>query len=408
MALTMRWVDESDLDRVAETRWKCYGHAGKDLARFKEGIRTDPRASVGDFLLAERDGEAVGTATSLPLTMWVRGAAMRCQGVAYVGTVKSARRRGGKEMGVASAVMWETLRIARQRGDVVTALMPFRVSFYEHFGYGAVERRAEWTIPLSITPAMDCSGWKFMTAGDRAAQAQQWQRSVQGGQCDVEFHAKRWEQINLSAAEEGMEFIDRSGGEARASMVVTREISGGRNILQVQRWSADSAADFGRMLSFLGTMRDQFSAATIQVPMDWHVHRLLREGQVPHRAVDHPASEVRCDARMQVRILDHRKFLESIHWPMGTRGRAVVEVAECEGNISRFSVEVEGGRAKVADAAGKTEFQCPDRVWAAVATGDLAASDAVRWGLAWQTSGTAVEVLDALAAGPRPFCRERF
>ena len=110
---------------------------------------------------------------------------------------------------------------------------------------------------------------------------------------------------------------------------------------------------------------------------------------------------------MQIRILDPRKFLESIHWPIATRGRAVVEVAECEGNVSRFSVEVEGGRAKVADAPGGGDLQCPDRVWAAVATGDLAASDAVRWGLA-RSSGAGAEVLDALSAGQRPFCRESF
>jgi predicted acetyltransferase len=141
--------------------------------------------------------------------------------------------------------------------------------------------------------------------------------------------------------------------------------------------------------------------------MDWPVHRLLREGQVPHRPVDHPVSELKCDVRMQVRILDHRKFLESLQLPADSRGRASVAVAESEGNVSRLAVEIEGGRASVTEGAGESDFQCPDRIWAAVATGDISASDAARWGLARATGGSAA-VLDYLANGPRPFCREGF
>src|SRR5207247_2140540 len=107
----------------------------------------------GDWLLAERDGQAVGTATALNMTMWVRGGAVPCQGVAFVGTVKTQRRRSEGEKGIGTAVMREVLRAARERGQVVSALMPFRGSWYEHFGYGIVERRADWTIPMSILPA---------------------------------------------------------------------------------------------------------------------------------------------------------------------------------------------------------------------------------------------------------------
>src|SRR6185503_13598429 len=104
----------------------------------------------GDYLLADRDGEAVGTTTALSMTIWVRGAALPCQGVAYVGTIKTHRRGGANgEKGVATQLMFETLRRARERREVVSALMPFRASFYEHFGYGLIERRHEWLVPLT-------------------------------------------------------------------------------------------------------------------------------------------------------------------------------------------------------------------------------------------------------------------
>ncbi|MGD0464034.1 MAG: GNAT family N-acetyltransferase [Tepidisphaeraceae bacterium] len=409
MALNMNWVGVEELDRVAETRWKCYAHAGKELAHYKEALQADPWGSPGDYLLAERNAQAVGTATSLPLTMWVRGSPVSCQGVAYVGTIKSARRRGGCEPGVGSAVMREVLRFAREREHVVSALMPFRVSFYERFGYGLVERRAQWTIPLSVLPSGDCDGWRFMTPDDRTAQAEQWQAAVRSGQCDVERSAKRWEHA-FAAAEEGMVFIDRPAcdGPARAMAFITQETANDRRILNVQNWSVESPAAFGGLLCFLGTLRDEFTAAKITGPVDWPINRLLREPQVPHRPVDHATPEVRTYTRLQLRILDHRKFLESLNLPARAKGRVSAAVLETEGNVSRFSLEFEAGRARVGAGGSAADFECGDRHWAAIATGDMPASEAVRWGLARENTPGAAGVLDELAVGPLPFCREYF
>jgi predicted acetyltransferase len=409
VTLKMNWVGHDALDRIAETRWKCYAHAGKDLFRYKEGLQADPWGRDGDYLLAERNGEAVGTATSLPLTMWVRGSAISCQGVAYVGTIKSARRRGGSEAGVASAVMRETLRAAREREYVVSALMPFRVSFYEHFGYGIVERRAQWTIPLSVMPVKDCDGWQFIKPADRAAQVEQWQASVRAGQCDIERSAKRWERP-YPAEEDGMVFIDRptASGPARGMAFVVSEIVNDRRILNVQRWSAESPDAFAGLLSFLGTLKDEFTAVKITGPVDWPINRMLCEPQIPHRPVEHATPEVRMYTRMQLRVLDHRKYLESLNLPAAAKGRVSVAIVETEGNVSRLTMEIEGGRASVKPAAGDADFECGDRHWAAIATGDMAASEAVRWGLARENTAGAAALLDVLAVGPVPFCREYF
>src|SRR5258708_4987058 len=141
MPLHLNWVGEEDLDRVAQTRMLCYAHSGSELEGLRKRARENPAAKPGDFLIAEQNGSAVGTTTSLSMTMWVRGAAVPCQGVAWVGTIKTHRRRTEAGDGVATQLMRETLRKAREREQVVSALMPFRGSFYEHFGYGFVERR---------------------------------------------------------------------------------------------------------------------------------------------------------------------------------------------------------------------------------------------------------------------------
>jgi predicted acetyltransferase len=409
MALRLRWVDAEDLDRVAETRWMCYGHALKDKLRYKERLEADPRGKPGDYLLAERNGQAVGTATSLGLRMWIRGTPFPCQCVAFVGTIKSARRQGGKEPGIASAVMAEVVRTARERGDVLSALMPFRVSFYEHFGYGVIERRAEWTIPLSTIRHVDCSGWRFITPADRPAQREQWQQSVQAGQCDIERSEARWKHI-ATLEEDGMVFVDRPDpkGPVLGYLAVTLQAAVGKNTIKVEEWSVNGTDGFVRMLAFLATMRDQFSAASITTPATYPINRLLREAQIPHRPVDHATSQAGSHTRMQARILDHRKFLESIHWPGNLRGRVTVAIAECEGHVSRLAIDLESGKAKVTEARGDCDFECTDQQWAAVATGDMSASASARWGLARDRNPAATSLLDALSAGPVPFCREFF
>ena len=53
MPLKMIWADQSQLEKVAETRARCYAPAAKDLERFRENISNDPRGKAGDYLLAQ-------------------------------------------------------------------------------------------------------------------------------------------------------------------------------------------------------------------------------------------------------------------------------------------------------------------------------------------------------------------
>jgi hypothetical protein len=71
-------------------------------------------------------------------------------------------------------------------------------------------------------------------------------------------------------------------------------------------------------------------------------------------------------------------------------------------------VELEGGHIRVSPGPAEADLECSDRQWATIATGDLPASQAVQCGLATQNRAGAADMLDALATGPLPFCREYF
>src|SRR4051812_29396453 len=118
MSLKMQWIGEPDYDRLAKVRVQCYAPAMSAEEKYSDAITRDPRGKAGDYLIAQRDGLDVGTATSISLKIWMRGGCVPCQGVAYVGTVKTHRRGGSKgERGIASQIMTETIRKARERGQ---------------------------------------------------------------------------------------------------------------------------------------------------------------------------------------------------------------------------------------------------------------------------------------------------
>jgi predicted acetyltransferase len=81
-------------------------------------------------LVAEEDGVAVAEASAIPMRQNVRGRVYPMAGVAGVASLPLARRHGHVR-----ALMTELLGKMREQGCAVSALHPFRPSFYERFGY---------------------------------------------------------------------------------------------------------------------------------------------------------------------------------------------------------------------------------------------------------------------------------
>lgn len=413
MSISLRWVPESEHDRVGEARLYCYGSKSEDLKKFQETLRDDARVKSGDCLLAERAGRIVGTATSMSMRMWVRGGVVPCQGVAWVGTIKTARRgsSGAEDPGVATRIMHETIRKARERGEVVSALMPFRGSFYEHFGYGIMERRSLWAAPVQIFPHGSFAGIRFFEPSDLPALIACRQRVTQVGQCDIERDAGAWA-FHLKYAGDEMWVVDRpdDAGAVQGWMKLEHvHESDGSDTMRVIESGYESIDALKRQLSFLGSLRDQYSRASITLPADLQLNRLLREPQITHRDNrNHPTPISRPYTRMQLRVLDHKRLIEAMKFPDEVRGRVGVCIRETEGHCSPLWIEIESGRASVSTTQGEAHLSCRDSAWAAIITGDLSASEAVHLGLAQCSDAEAISLLDVFSRGPLPFTHEYF
>lgn len=342
--------------------------------------------------------------------MWVRGGDIPCQGVRSVGTIKTHRRRTSGGDGVATQIMRETLRMARERQQVVSALMPFRASFYEHFGYGLVERRCEWTVPLSILPPGDFDGIRFYCESDLGELIAFRQRVVRCGQCDIERPESMWKHWLKPRLEAGFVVVDRpqADGPIHGYMALEHQQIGTKDYLRVGQMSYEDIPALRRQLCFLSSLRDQYLSAVMLLPADLPLNWLLRETQLPHRLVNHAHAEARLETRMQVRILDHNRFLGALKLPTGPRGTLIVAVIESEGQESRFAVDFCEGLALAKDSSATADFTCPAHVWAAVACGDLPATRALELGLATATDVRPAKLLNLLSDGPAPFTHEYF
>lgn len=106
-----------------------------------------------DCWVVEVDGRLAGALRTYRLRMNLWGRVLPTMGLAGVAVAPDFRRRGiGRRMCV------EALRIARERGDVLCALYPFRVSFYRDLGFalsGDVHRYRFSPTLLPIYPGWD-------------------------------------------------------------------------------------------------------------------------------------------------------------------------------------------------------------------------------------------------------------
>ena len=80
--------------------------------------------------LEERDGRMAGAFRAYALTQHMHGTPYRMMGLAAVAVDETARRRG-----IARDLCMHAIRVARDRGDVLSMLYPFRPSFYHGLGW---------------------------------------------------------------------------------------------------------------------------------------------------------------------------------------------------------------------------------------------------------------------------------
>ena len=403
MPLTATWVGSESIERIVDLRLRCYGGGPAERKTFlkkSEMSRTDP----GDVLILSDDTGDVATATSHSMTINVRGTELPCQGVAWVGTVRSHRRRRIDGRGLASRTMDALHEKARERNQPVGMLAPFRVSFYEAFGYGVVERQHTWTVPLSLLPDDDTSGFAEYRDSDFDAALASRERQFHATHGDTSTSAGALKYWLATLNDVGFRLVDRRpDGSIASQFTLGTEMEDGRRVAVVNKPFYDSPEALRRMLAMLGTLKDQYSLARFTLPIDVPLNWMLRERQVPHRLVDHPASSCMAITRMQARIADVPAFVAALRPTQGLAEVAFIGIGQVT-----YRIDIADGRATARPHDGPADVTMTEPVAAAALFGDLDVAAAHQFGILRIANARGHFVLALLTGGPKPYCHEYF
>lgn len=142
--MKIRQIDASEWGERVVPVW-AYAFTPSPSADVREGMAGNQQYYADDItVVAEVDGVAVASASAVPMRQNVRGVVYPMAGIAGVATLPQARRRG-----YASALVTEVLGMMRDAGYPVSALYPFRPSFYERHGFVGLPQTKSAAFPLS-------------------------------------------------------------------------------------------------------------------------------------------------------------------------------------------------------------------------------------------------------------------
>jgi predicted acetyltransferase len=140
--VTVREVSGSELQSTAHLLQAYAFGAGPQPRPAADAPVEDPEKRSGTTTLVAFDGDTpIASASAWPFLQNVRGAVVKCLGIAGVATHPGYRRGGHIRR-----LMGEQHRLGVEAGYPVAALYPFRPSFYAKFGYAGLPKAREITL----------------------------------------------------------------------------------------------------------------------------------------------------------------------------------------------------------------------------------------------------------------------
>ncbi len=151
MSLAFREAREADLDRLVEIHQSAFPDERAASERRRNFAHNPLGGGRGleHLLVAEQGSRIVAHGFLFPLEAWFGGLRVRVGGIASLGVAPEARGAGAGR-----ALLAAMHARARERGDAITLLYPFRRGFYARDGYAPVSSyRALELCPRAIPRA---------------------------------------------------------------------------------------------------------------------------------------------------------------------------------------------------------------------------------------------------------------
>jgi predicted acetyltransferase len=262
-------ADEGDVEAMAQLWAEAFPE--KPAERRKREIREGMTyGDLSDCWVVRQQGRIAGALRTYRFTTYLWGRAYPTMGLAGVATAPDFRRRGlGRRMCRAA------LEIAHERGDVLSALFPFRTSFYRDLGYtlvGSLHRYRFHPGELATYP-----GWDRVvrdpTEGETQARAI-YSRVAPATNGLVHRTERMWSFVH---EEDTYLYLHRNEHGDSTGYIVVRGEGGppDRSTLHVVEMVAENREAYLALLGWLSVQRDQWARVVYDaVPGENFMRRL--------------------------------------------------------------------------------------------------------------------------------------
>jgi len=406
--LTLRAATRDDARRLAENSLLSYPDAEWSVARRAERYLTGPYPIEG-ITVAERDGELVGQARSIPYRGWFGGVESAVGGLAGVAVAPEARRTG-----VAAALVRHHVSELQLAAAPWSMLYPFAPDFYAAHGWAPATRRLRWRFAPSALPRFEersrVRRLRLDDPRDLSALHAAYARHCVAVNGSLSRHPKVF-QAHWDEQKDRRFAVGVGAPDAELAGYLFYEIQAVTQrpqTLVVGEWVALDAASERALLGFVAAQRDQVQAVLLDTPVEHPLGALLDRGvaEVEDETMPvehHPAATLYSGA--MVRIVELTSALAARGYPRLSTQVAVEITADTlvPENISVVTMTLEDGHPRVAPGRtpGAPLVAGPVGPVSAVLTGGLRLADAARFGLL-HVDGP-VRELDPLFGLPVPY-----
>jgi predicted acetyltransferase len=402
-------------DIPAASRLAAHSFPGpnRSVAWWGEQLRTPPYGGGVDTLfVGELGGQLIAACQLHPLRQWIAGEPVA---VAGVGTVAISPVQRKHRIGAALVTM--ALREARARGDVASALYPFRASFYRKLGYGQAGEVLQYQVPPAVLPDSVERSRIELVETDRAqaevlALYNRWAK-LQTGQ--MERGEPLWQRLCM-APDRALVAYRAAGGalEGYARVTYRTDLPLPQRYLEVEELAWLSAPARQALYGWLASLDDQWPQLLIRALPSHRFGDWLREPRLPHGAAPSwglwaPAATLLLGPMF--RLLDVRAAWEHRRIAAGPPLAVAVEVTDTQlpENGGRWRIALDAGRAAVerdreADVTLRLDIATLSRLFIA----SLAPSAALEAGLLECDRPDRLALLDAALTLPEPWTYDRF
>ncbi len=216
-----------------------------------------------------------------PLKQWIGGAALPMAGIATV-TVSPAHR----QKGLGATLMQQALHAAAERGDVASALYPFRVSFYRKLGYGTAGEVLQYQASPDAFPAAEqrlrCELLDTPAAIDAALVLYHHWIRTQTGQ--IERTSQSW-QNEVSAPDTGLIGYRNSQGQLEGYALVhyRADLPPEKRFLDVNELVWTTPAARTGLYGWLASLGDQWQRIMVRALRSHHLTEILHDVRLPRK-----------------------------------------------------------------------------------------------------------------------------